>query len=169
MNQQPAKSIVFPGIIFLFIGLNFCIVAITVIAAGRNPSSFAIEPDYDRKALRWEETAQQLRQNQRLAWTITIDRADASTLAVTITDAAGRPLDSATITAEAFHHAHARDKMITTLTPTSPGQYTGTFAATTPGLWEFHFTVQRGPQKLTQTLTRTLAPQTPPLATEPHP
>jgi len=97
------------------------------------------------------------------------DRADAGTLAVTITDAAGRPLDSATISAEAFHHAHARDKVTTTLTPTSPGQYTGTFAATTPGLWEFHFTVQRGPQTLTQTLTRTLAPQTPPLATEPHP
>lgn len=47
-----------PGMIFALLGLNACVVGVTLYLA-HSDRSFAVEPEYDRKALAWQETAEQ--------------------------------------------------------------------------------------------------------------
>ncbi len=131
----------------------------TVYAANFRHSSFVVETDYDRKALHWEDTARQLRHNAELGWRLQIDSTTKGLLRVSLSDTQGHPLEGATVSVEAFHHAHARSKSVATLAAADPGQYTAPASIDTPGLWEFRFTVNRGPDTFTQSLTRLVAPE----------
>ena len=154
MNATPGNNRFWPGMIFGMIALNFCVVGITVYAARFHSSSFAIEPDYDTKALHWDNTAKQLRQNAELGWKLDITEARGNRLSVSLKDSAGKAIEDATIKVETFHHAHAKSKVIATLTAEGVGQFTGAANLSTPGLWEFRFTVVHGQTLFTQSVTR---------------
>jgi len=154
MDKPHARTRLWPGMVFALIGLNFCVVGVTVYVAHFRHSSFAVESDYDRRALSWDEAARQLRRNTELGWTIGIESTDAGTLSVTFNDANGRPLEGATIGVEAFHHARAGTKITTKLVAIAPGRYSGKLGVDSPGLWEFRFEASRGPEVFTQALTR---------------
>lgn len=153
------KLKLFPGMVFALIGINFCIVGVTVYAANFRHSSFVVETDYDRKALHWEDTARQLRHNSELGWRLQIDSTNKGQLRVSLSDTQGHPLEGATVSVEAFHHAHARSKIVATLSAAGPGQYLTPTSIDTSGLWEFRFTVNRSPDTFTQSLTRLVAPE----------
>jgi nitrogen fixation protein FixH len=144
----------FPGIIFALLGLNMCIVGATVFAAHAHRSSLAIESEYDRKALHWDETVRQLGINSKLGWSLRIISTDAGQLWVSLDDRDSKPLDGADVRVEAFHHAHANDRVNTTLTSVSPGEYAGKAQVAIPGLWDFRFTVHHGSDTFTSTVTR---------------
>lgn len=156
-SRMPRLKI-WPGMVFLLIGINFCVVGVTVYAANFRHASFSVEPDYDRRALHWDETARQVRHNATLGWVVRVDSIDHGKLAVSLVDSGGQALDAATIHVEAFHHAHARNKTVVTLEPLDAGRYSGPAAIDIPGLWEFRFTVVRGPETFTQSLTRLIPP-----------
>ncbi|WP_255120259.1 FixH family protein [Synechococcus sp. Cruz CV-v-12] len=143
--------------IFALLGLNFLIVGATIFAAASRSSSFAVERDYDRKALHWEETARQQRRNRELGWKVAIDSTDGGVIAVSLTDAAGRPLEAATVDVEAFHHASAGTRLNVRLSSTAPGRYAGAGLVGAPGLWEFRLVVKRGPDVMTHSITQTVA------------
>ncbi len=149
---------IWPGLVFVLIGINFCVVGVTVYAANFRHASFSVEPDYDGRALHWDDTARQARHNADLGWVIRVDSTDRGNLAVSLIDKQGQPLDAASIHVEAFHHAHARNKTTVTLAAAESGQYGGPAAINIPGLWEFRFTVRRGPETFTHSLTRLIPP-----------
>ena len=156
--RNPRKFKMWPGLVFVLIGTNFCVVGVTVYAANFRHASFSVVPDYDRTALHWDDTARQGRHNADLGWVVRVDSTDHGNLSVSLLDKQGQPLDAASIQVEAFHHAHARNKATVTLAAAEPGQYSGPAAIDIPGLWEFRFTVHRGPETFTHSLTRLISP-----------
>ncbi len=154
MSPSTSKGRFWPGMIFGMIGLNFCIVGITVYAARFHSSSFAIESDYDTKALHWDNTARQVRKNVELGWKVEITEAQGNRLVVSLRDREGKAIEDAAVNVESFHHAHAKSKAVAILTAGEAGQYTTVANLATPGLWEFRFTVLRGPTLFTQSMTR---------------
>lgn len=154
MNPSTNNGRFWPGMIFGMIGLNFCIVGITVYAARFHSSSFAVESDYDTKALHWDNTAKQIRKNTELGWTIEITQAQGNRLDVSLRDRDGKAIEDAAVNVESFHHAHAQSKAVAKFTAGNAGQYTATTNLSTQGLYEFRFTVLRGPQLFTQSITR---------------
>jgi len=148
------KLRLWPGMVFVLIGLNFCIVGFTVYAAGRHRSSHAIEPDYDRKALNWNETARQIAHNAELGWTIRVDSVDAGIITATLLDRRGEAIHGADIAVEGFHHARRGDVLHSTLAASSAGGYRAELAVHAAGLWEFRFTVRHGGEVFTSAITR---------------
>lgn len=92
---------VWPGIIFVLFGVNFLIVAVTVIGANRTASP--IEPDYYTKALHWDQTQAQAQRNKSLGWSVTPSLRPGPDgkprLFLTVLDGAGSPMRAASVKA----------------------------------------------------------------------
>lgn len=136
-----------PGMIFGLIGLNIGVVAVTIYAA-TSDRSFAVEPGYDVRALAWDEVAAQRRENARLGWSATVEpAADARTVLVRLTDAAGAPVRGAAVEMTAFASVRAADRTHAWADPSEddgPGAYRASIDLARPGLWEFRITARRG-------------------------
>jgi nitrogen fixation protein FixH len=122
--------------------------------AGDDPS-FAIEPDYYQKAVAWDSTMAQMRENAALGWHLSptlgaFGPGEGARLHVTLTDATGAEIPGATVQVAAFFNARANDVIDTTLAPDSTG-YGGTLAVEHRGVWELQFDVRRGAQRFTST------------------
>ncbi|MBL8757354.1 MAG: FixH family protein [Phycisphaerae bacterium] len=164
------------AIVSLLLG-NACIVAITVYAAsgagspggsgtggGGGGGGGAIEPDYDRKALAWDQTARQAALDRALGWSATASitpagHASASgspgTLALDLRDGARQPIRAARITAIAFHETDPRRTFTLTLTPATtgePGRFTAPLPTFKRGLWRVALTVDAVGTRFTPTL-----------------
>ncbi|MFZ2874392.1 MAG: FixH family protein [Phycisphaerales bacterium] len=90
---------VWPGIIFVLFGVNFLVVAVTVVGASRTASP--IEPDYYTKALNWDQTQAQAQRNRSLGWSVTPSVHSGPEgrprLFLTVLDGAGNPMRAATV------------------------------------------------------------------------
>jgi nitrogen fixation protein FixH len=144
--------------IFALIGLNFCVVGLTVHLSSRRASSHAVEPDYDRTALNWNQSARQMAHNRELGWSLLITEITRNSIAVSLTGRDGQAIKDAKVSLQAFHHAHARNRLHADLAEID-NLYRGSVVIDTPGLWEFRFTVKSGPEKFTTTLTRIVTEQ----------
>lgn len=146
-----------PVVIAGALGLHVVGSLVMVYFATSN-ESYAVEPDYYRKALAWDEKRAQDRHNTELGWRLDftvepvpagqdpIMRAELSTLD-------GEPITDASISVEAFANAR-RDWILTaTVNPAASG-YETTLPMRRDGLWEFRFTVTRGGELFTYRDTR---------------
>lgn len=130
---------------------------IAVMLVARNDPAFAVEPDYYGKAVRWDDAMAQERRNAALGWqahgglSLTHD-AEVGKVTVTLQDAAGVPLEGATVSVEAMHNARAADRREVTLVPMRPGVYWAPIDATRPGEWELRLTAVRGDERYTRSL-----------------
>ena len=138
------------GSLVLFVAMYLTVITI----AGRDPH-FSIEPDYYEKSMRWDETAAQLRVNQRLGWSVEVEPdAHAGSLGkrrlvCRVFDRDRQPVQGATVHLITFHHAFAAQRTELTLAEESPGVYVGTPRMARPGLWECRATVRRGAETFT--------------------
>jgi nitrogen fixation protein FixH len=124
--------------------------------------SFAVEPDYYQKALRWDETMAQEARNEDLGWSVAVTferaaRAGEVKLAARVNDRAGRAIEGARVGVEAFHSARARHVLRATLSPEATGGYSAMLRLDRPGVWELRLRVERGDQVFTKTLVQELA------------
>lgn len=155
---QPRKSWLWPNLVYALIGMNLIVVAVTVYAANKDPS-FAVEPDYDVKALEWNKTAAQIAANQKLGWTLDVERwpgPGQPGMSIRLKDSIGRPLEGAEVELTAFASVRASQRLGATLAAAGPGVYTGPLTVSRAGVWEFRFTVRRGPDTFTRTIEREL-------------
>ncbi len=132
------------------VGLN-----IWVLRVANDDPSFAIEPDYYQKAVNWDSTMAQKRQNLALGWHLAptlgaFTARDGARLQVTLTDASGASIADATVRVAAFYNARANDIIDTTLHPDSAG-YVATLPVKHGGVWELQFDVKRGTTRFTST------------------
>jgi nitrogen fixation protein FixH len=132
-----------------------------MIVANRD-ATFAVEPDYYRKAVEWDRTMAQEARNAELGWQVSarlepIDGGRAR-LVARVAARDGRPVTGAAVVVEAFPSARARDIASFTLTPAGPdGVYAVTLVRARPGLWELRLRVTRGAEVFTRTLSQDLA------------
>ncbi|MBI2219349.1 MAG: FixH family protein [Candidatus Rokubacteria bacterium] len=148
------------GLLAVSAAVNLVVVAV----ATRDPS-FAVERDYYRKALAWDETMAQEQRNADLGWRVDATLVPvghpgrAARLDVRVADADAHPIDGARVTVEALHNARANDVFGPSLTAQDTGRYTGSLPNARRGLWELRIRVERGTAVFTTVLTRELVPQ----------
>lgn len=124
------------------------------VIAGSDPS-FSIEPNYYEKAIAWDSTMAQARENQRLGWRIEPRLGEISTardtrLDVVLLDSAGSPIRDATVHVAAFFNARASHVLSATLARDT-ADYTAQLPMTYAGEWELRFDVNRGREHFTNT------------------
>lgn len=123
--------------------------SVTVYLAVSDPS-FAAEPDYYRKALDWDAAAVQRQAQSELGWRLDVDLASIESplqerqIRVRLLDRDGRPIEGATVSAEAFHHARAAERFRLTFDADGEGGYVAPLAVRRTGLWELRLRTEAG-------------------------
>jgi nitrogen fixation protein FixH len=139
------------------------VLAVTVLAnaalywrANHDPS-FAVEPDYYRRAVEWDSTVARRARSAALGWQAEMRLAPPedgqATLLVALRTSDGAGLDSADVRAEASHNAHGADVFDVRLLATGPGLYAGRIPSTARGLWRVDLSAVRGPDVFSERVT----------------
>lgn len=147
-----------PGLIFVFFGMNFAVVGVTAWFAFSDPS-FAIEPSYDVKAARWQEHAEAAAAGEALGWSIEISPPTlGAPLRVTLLDGSGAPLQGARVEALRFHHAVASERLEELLAERGVGVHEGAAPFERTGRWRVRLSMVRGAQRLLRDIDLTVVP-----------
>jgi nitrogen fixation protein FixH len=130
-------------------------VNVWVATIANDDPSFAIEQDYYRKAITWDSTLAQARQNEKLGWHLTpalgpIGSNGGARLRATLTDSAGVPISGAVVKVSAVRVARANQVHELTLAAAEPGSYDAQLEARWPGQWELRFDVKAGSTHFTE-------------------
>lgn len=147
---------VWPTIIVTLLLGNVTLGVVLMRVASADPH-FAVEPDYYRRAVGWDSTQAQARQNIALGWQVTPSLGGVgggeTPFTILLTDATGVPLDGASVSVEARAVAHAADLLTAHLLPTgTPGTYAAMLPVAREGLWEVRAVAVRGDARLTAEL-----------------
>ncbi len=128
----------------LFIGaiilVGFAGTGMLILRSAGDPS-FAVEPDYYAKGMKWDETARQRALLTELGWSVQIalqqspEAAGFPLLVIRIDDAAGEPVADMRVDAMLFHHLSAKDRHVVPLSPDGPGVWRASVPSKRPGLW----------------------------------
>ncbi len=134
-----------------------------VYIANSDPS-FAVEPDYYAKSMKWDATAAQLRKNEALGWSLATEIGEDAglryerTLTCRLADINGRPIAGATVSLEAFHHARGNQRFKVAFADCGEGVYGGTLPMRKAGQWEFRYVVNHGDEIFTYKEVRGVRP-----------
>jgi len=142
-----------PLAVVAILGITVAVNIWVAVVAGSDPS-FAIEPDYYHKAVNWDSTLAQSRENERLGWRIrtrltAFDPRHGARLDVALVDSAGAPITDAVVHVAALYNARADQVFQTTLAPTNDRAYAATLPVAHAGQWELRFEVVRGGRRFT--------------------
>lgn len=144
------KEHVWPTIIVLVLG-GYVAFGITAARIASHDPNYAIEPDYYQKAVTWDSTLKQGRENVALGWHVTPALGAVggalTELALELRDSAGGPVSGALLSVEARQVAHAEDVVRATLHATSAGRYVASMPLARAGLWEIRVVATRGAQR----------------------
>lgn len=159
-STEPAKSRFWPFFLVALLAANFVGVGVLVWVANSD-RSFFVEPDYHRKALRWNERMARQRQSRQLGWRVDVSlrrmSGDQARVEARISDGRGAPVEGAAVHIETFHKARAARVLQADLVEArEPGAYAALLRMWRPGLWEVRVTAQRGTQRFEQQLDRDL-------------
>lgn len=151
MKRGALWPVAIAGILGLTVAAN-----VWIIRLANDDPSFAVEPDYYQKGLRWDDELAQRERNQRLGWRLLpiiapIVRGAGADLRVELRDARIQPIGDASIVVTAMHVARAADPVEVTLRPEADGRYEAIVPLERPGLWELRFDVHRGSDRFTAT------------------
>ena len=121
--------------------------------------SFAVEPDYYRKGLAWDDAARQRANNERLGWSVVVRTTAPGVLEVKLSDRAGAPVENAQVVCEAFANARASDRRELMFTALPEGRYISPLVADPPGSWRLRFEIHRGGDMFTCEFDHTFDPR----------
>lgn len=126
------------GVLLLTVAGNLWVMRI----AGAD-RSFAIEPDYYRKAVAWDAHQAQLAENAALGWQVNPEVRDGA-LHLRVTSADGTPLPGLTATVLASANRDAADRRQLTVTERGVGEYLVAAPGLEQGRWRLDVTLRRG-------------------------
>lgn len=132
-----------------------------LLYAATNDDSFAVVPDYYRKAVAWDSTAALQRASDSLGWraTIGIDRpAGTPALEVRLVTATDEPVRGADVTAELIHNRDAARPVPVALREEAPGTYRAPARLARSGLWEVRVRAIAGQARFTTSARVELRP-----------
>jgi len=138
-----------PGLIVAMLAANAAIVGATIFLAVSD-KSFAVEPDYYRKAMSWDQTATQRQLNADLGWIVEIpDAHSGQPIALRLLDRDRHVVRGAEVDIVAFHNATANDLLKATLLEIEPGLYRSDETLARAGSWEIRVVARQGTQIFT--------------------
>lgn len=137
---------VFPGIIFVLLGMNVAIVGYTVYAASSDGGA-AIEPNYYQKALAHDALREQQRHDAALGWVYGVSvqpdpESGAPALNVLIHDRDGEPIAGAVVRAVAFPSIRANERSLLLLREHAPGAYAAPLSIPHSGAWRIELAIE---------------------------
>jgi len=137
-----------------------------LVYAAHSDPSFAVEPDYYSKAVRWDETAHQAQENKRLGWQVSIARMTAESVSVRVLDKDNNPIDDADVVAVAFASVRSAERSELRFVHEGDGTYSAPLLRQHGGLWRFRLAATRGGDTVTSEfdaeLSRSLATEATP-------
>jgi len=129
-----------------------------VMRIARADPSFAIEPNYYARAVAWDSTVAQARENERLGWRLEASLAAfderGALVRARLTDSAGAPVPDARIRVSALYVARANQVFDAVLLfNAARGEYVGPIPASPREgeSWELRFVVTRRAERFTST------------------
>lgn len=159
---SPGRGWLWPLGLALALALSAGGNVVFMVLASRD-ASFAVEPDYYRKALDWDRTMAQASANRALGWMATVDEVvpapGGRRLVVRLIDREGRPVDGAQVTVEGRHGARAAEVVHGRLAGAGQGRYAAELPLGRAGLWELRVRAERAAQVFTQRLDADLPPR----------
>lgn len=125
-----------------------------VMRIANDDPSFAIEPDYYQKAITWDSTLAQARQDSILGWRLTprlevVAATGKTRISATLSDSLGMPISGAVVSVSALPVARASEVHAATLAAAGAGEYSGQLDAQRRGQWELRFDVRVGSARFT--------------------
>jgi len=153
------KGALWPWIIAGALALHVAASLIVVAVATSDPS-YAVEEDYYQKAVDWDLRRARDRASAALGWSLTAAVTPPSApgerpvLEARIADAAGAPVEGATVAVECFHNARSHDRIRARLEAAGGGVYRAALPMRRDGRWELRFTVNRGAEHFVHRETR---------------
>lgn len=148
-NTGRGWPIAMAAILLAGIGSNIAF----VVLATSDPAA-AVEPDYYRKALAWDEEMAQQQRNITLGWSAQAvlhlgAHGQPGRLEVIVADSMGKPLVGAGVNASVMHNARAAAVQRVALMAEGSGHYAAGISAERPGVWEVRIAVERDAQRFT--------------------
>ena len=122
---------------------------IYMVMTATNDPSFAVEPDYYKKAVEWDRLQAEKAASEALGWNMLVD-ARTDELRIRLTDRLGRPIDGATVDVEAFPNARASQRVRGYMVPKGRGVYVLEHAFDQKGLWEYRLAAVVDEKRFTQ-------------------
>lgn len=125
-----------------------------------NDPSLALEEDYYKKAVGWDQRQALERSNRALGYKLRVEAkpllrgARAFELQVEPRDRADVPLTQAVVQVEAFPNAQASRIFRGTLRPSGNGQFVVNIPGVRTGLWEFRVALENGKERYTEVFRR---------------
>lgn len=152
-TPKPSVSVsrfVMPSVVLGFLGAHMVFILFAITLAVGDPS-FAVVPDYYRKAVGWDEHKAQLAASSALGWQVEVAAArdveatGERELTLVLHDSDGKPITGALINVSMYHHARAQHVVEAVLLPTGePGRYTARPVMHRKGLWDISLTITHG-------------------------
>ena len=139
-------AIVWPGLVIGLLAMQVLMCLIAFSFATGDPSH-AIEPDYYKKALNWDQTQAQKRAMAALGWSVAVSQVELRptgerVLRFALHDKRGAAVSGATVTADYFHHARANQRETLSTTAVADGEYDAAIRMDRVGIWEFRITAR---------------------------
>jgi nitrogen fixation protein FixH len=130
---------------------------VAVYWTANHDPSFAVEPDYYRRAVEWDSTVAHERRSAALGWRVDArlspPEGGQATLHVQLRSRDGAPLDSADVRAEASHNARGAELFEVRLVEDGAGEYAGSIPSTRQGLWRVELSAVHGTDDFTERVT----------------
>lgn len=152
------SGIMWIGLVGVIAAMSLSGAVMLVRASRSDAASFAVEPDYYRKAVHWDEVAAQRRANERLGWRAVIESGPGGVIVVTVTDREGAAIDGARLSAEVFAQARAADRRAVEFTAQGEGRYDASFSMNRAGSWRVRLRAERGGEVFTHEADITFTP-----------
>ncbi|MBF0199216.1 MAG: FixH family protein [Planctomycetes bacterium] len=127
-----------------------------VFVAADDPT-FAVEPNYYKKSMAWDDSALQSKKNLELGWKVNmkiIEDAVTKThvMELSLDDDKAKPVSLARVHVEYFHHAHGQERLRCELNEGEAhqkGRYYASLRLPYEGMWEYRFKIEARGEVLT--------------------
>lgn len=137
--------------------------ATIVLLVMSNWGTHAVEPDYYRKAINWDQNMSQQRTNHRLGWVVDLafergavdarsSRIPETTVVLRPKTRLGRPIKGAQVKVEAYARLRAERRKNAIFKERRDGSYALPLRLWPTGLWRFDVSVKQGRRLFTVTI-----------------
>lgn len=138
-----------PAVVLGLLGghVVFIMVAITLATGDQ---SFAVVPDYYKKAVDYDQRKAELAESDSLGWraelqpAALVDALGEREVVVVLRDESGASVTGAAVRVSCYHYARAGEPIAFDLQEVLPGQYVGRARLAREGFWQFELLARQG-------------------------
>jgi nitrogen fixation protein FixH len=129
---------------------------LVMMRIANNDPSFAVEPDYYKKAVFYDSTMAQSHRNVDLGWTVqafadSLVAGQPTRLRIVLSDAQSLPVVGAVVETTVLFNARANDVTTATMANEGAGVYSAPMPINAPGEWEVRVNARRDTSHFTAT------------------